>query len=90
MESLKILHGMSEQRIASSIDQNGILKLDLEELDAYDNTKIYDVSFMKNLKILNAGGNCIIGQDSISNLNLIQLNVCNNPKIINVTFMKKY
>ena len=53
MQNLKVL----DIRADCGIDQNGIIGLDLVKLDARNNSKITDVSFMKNLKILHAYGN---------------------------------
>ena len=48
MKKLKKLHAANN----CGIDQNGILGLDLFELNIEKNNKIVDVKFMKNLKIL--------------------------------------
>ena len=52
------------------------------------NKKITNVSFMKNLKILDASIRCGIGQDGIMGLDLIELNASSNNKITDVSFMK--
>ena len=52
MKNLKILNASDN----CGIDQNGINNLDLIELNVDDNSKINNVNFMKNLKILNAYG----------------------------------
>ena len=65
-----------------------IKNLDLIQLDISYNNKIKDISFMKNLKILNAYGNTELDQDSIKNLDLIELDVSYNDKINNIFFMK--
>lgn len=70
MKSLKILHCSN-----SGIDQNGIQNLDLIELDAHDNDKIFNVSFMKSLQKLNIKGKC--GTD----FNLVEINYYGNQKI---------
>ena len=54
MKSLKYLN-ISED---CGIKQDGIKGLDLDRLEAEDNSKITNVSFMKKLKILNANGLC--------------------------------
>ena len=41
------------------------------DLDVSNNPKITNVSFMKNLKILNTGWNCGINQNGIQGLDLI-------------------
>src|SRR6202035_395605 len=67
------------------VDQNGIIGLDLIELNACNNLKIFDVSFMKKLQKLNACRKCGIDQNGISGLNLIELVAVWNPKIIDVS-----
>ncbi len=63
--------------------------INVVELDVSDNPKITNVSYMKKLKKLNAGGNsCGIDQKGIEGLELVELNVSYNPKITNVSFMK--
>ena len=52
------------------------------------NNKITNVSFMRNLKKLDAYGNYSIDQNGIKGLDLVELDVGNNPKITNVLFMK--
>ena len=60
-------------------DQKGIEGLDLVELDVWNNSKITNVSFMKNLKKLDASGSgCGIDQKGIEGLDLVELNVWNN------------
>ena len=78
MKNLKIL-SISGSHV---IDQNGIEKLDLIELNIEDNNKIKDVSFMKNLKILYASGNCGVDQNGIKGLDLIELDIENNNILI--------
>ena len=73
----------------SKINQIGIQGLNLFKLNAHDNTKITNVSFMTNLKILDASGTCGINQIGILGLNLWNLNVQDNEKINDVTFMTK-
>ena len=53
------------------------------------NNKITNVSFMKNLKKLDASDDCGIDQSGIKELNLVELNADDNNKITNVSFMKK-
>ena len=67
---------------------HGIEGLDLENLNAFDNNKITDASFMKNLKYLNASGDCRIDQKGIKGLDLVNFYVDKNEKINNVSFMK--
>ena len=47
----------------------------LIKLDVWDNTKITNVPFIKNLTEPNASWNCGINQENIKELNLIKLNV---------------
>ena len=61
--------------------------LDLIKLDAWNNSKIKKVSFMKNLKELDAGDDCAIDQKGIQGLDLIKLDVGYNNKIKDVSFM---
>ena len=51
------------------------------------NKKIKNISFMTNLKKLNAELNCGIDQKGIDGLDLIYLNIWDNEKIKNVSFM---
>ena len=57
------------------------------ELDANNNNKITNVSFMTSLKKLNARGNYGIGQNGIIGLNLVEFDADYNNKITNVSFM---
>jgi hypothetical protein len=66
----------------------GINGLDLIELNVCDNKKIISISFMKNLKVLNASYDCGINQNGIDGLELVELNVDSNFTIENVSFMK--
>jgi hypothetical protein len=68
-------HDSLKQPAASGQGING---LDLIELSVDENSKITNVSFMKNLKILNARGICGIDQYGINGLEIIDLYVCNN------------
>ncbi len=63
--------------------------INVAELDVSNNRKITNVSYMKNLKKLNASGNCGIDQKGIEGLDLVELHVSNNRKITNASFMKK-
>lgn len=84
MKHLKILNAGYD----CGIDQNGINGLSLTELNATDNKKIKDVSFMApTLKILRAVGNCGIDQKGIANLSLVKLNANFNKNITDVSFM---
>ena len=59
------------------------------DLNASNNKKITNVSFMKSLKKLSAYGfDCGITQNGIKGLKLVELNTNNNKKITNVSFMK--
>ena len=58
------------------------------KLNAKYSSKITNVSFMKNLKELNAEGYYGINQKSIEGLDLVKLDVSYNSKITNVSFMK--
>ena len=52
------------------------------KLDASSNSKITNVSSMKNLKELDAGGDsCGINQEGIEGLDLVKLDAWNNSKI---------
>jgi hypothetical protein len=66
----------------------GIDGLDLRELVVNFNEKITNVSFMKNLKKLDASFNCGIDQNGVDKLDLMELNIAGNKKITNVSFMK--
>ena len=52
----------------------------LIELDASDSTRITNVSYMKNLKILHAYGISRIDDEGLPE-SLVKLNALNNPKI---------
>ena len=60
----------------------------VNNLNAKNNLKIKNVSFMKSLKVLHAQGNCGIDQEGINQLDLVELYTANNGKIKNVSFMK--
>lgn len=61
----------------------------VSKLDISSNNQTANISFMKQLKVLNASGlKCKIKQKSINRLDLIELNASNNDKICNVSFMK--
>ena len=60
----------------------------IKYLNASNNPKIKDVSWLKNLKKLGASGDCGINQLGINGLDLIKLDASNNPKIKNVSWMK--
>ena len=67
----------------------GIIDLNLYELCAVDNKYITDVSFMKNLRKLNANGLfCGIDQNGIAGLDLTELNISDNTNITDISFMK--
>ena len=73
----------------NQVTQTGISRFNLTELDAYNNKNINDLSFMKNLKKLNASGfSWSIHQNVINGLDLVKLIVCDNEHIRNVSFMK--
>ena len=65
------------------LNQQGIDGLDLIELDASDNEKIFSVSFMKNLEVLKIMGKCGIGRDGIGDLCVYDLFAHGNDKIGN-------
>jgi hypothetical protein len=68
----------------------GIYGLNLVELRVNNDKKLFNVSFMKNLKILHANGSdCGINQNGINGLNLVELRINYNSKIFDVSFMKK-
>ena len=90
MTNLKILYACGN----CGINQSGINGLNLVELCTSDNSKITDVkllacnqlsagavSFMTNLEILYAYGNCGIDQTGINRLNLVELSASGNNKI---------
>ena len=62
-----------------------ILKLNFFEsvakLHASNNSKITNVSFMKNLKIISASGSCGIDQNGIAGLDLVELHAVGNQYI---------
>ena len=60
----------------------------ITHLCAEDNSNIGDISFTKNLKVLNANGSCNITQSDIDGLDLVELGASNNTNICNVSFMK--
>ena len=53
------------------------------KLNAWNNSNITNVSFMKNLKELDAAEFCGIDQEGIEGLDLVKLDAWHNPKIIN-------
>jgi hypothetical protein len=53
----------------------------------HDNSTTTDVSWMTNLKVLNAGGSCGITQTGITGLNLVQLYAHDNSTITDVSWM---
>ena len=76
----------------SRINQLGIRGLNLFKLNACDNAKITDVSFMTNLQFLDASnkyGICGINQKGIRGLNLRYFRVWDNNKIKNVWFISR-
>ena len=83
MKNLKVLNASG-----SGINQDGINGLDLYVLHVYDNNKITNIAFMKNLKVLTASSTCGIDQNGIEGLDLIELDTRNNNKITDVSFMK--
>lgn len=83
MRNLKILYAYHD----SNITQTAIQNLNLTELYAGNNEKIYDASFMQTLKVLDASGISGICQKGITGLNLERLNVSSNGKIHDVSFM---
>lgn len=76
MKKIKILYACTQyiinliepidQHVECEIDQQGIENLDLIELYVDRNTKINNVVFMKNTKILYANQSCGIDQQGIS------------------------
>ena len=65
------------------INPEGIEGLDLVKLDAYGNSKITNVTFMKNLKELDDRWSCGISPEGIEGLNLVKLYANGNSKIDN-------
>ena len=60
----------------------------IKYLNVKTNRTIKDISWMVNLKILDASDKSRINQIGIKELDLIELNVWNNQKIIDVSWMK--
>ena len=52
------------------------------------NDIITDISFMRNLKVLHAYGNCGINQNGINGLDLVKLYADDNKKITTKSFKK--
>jgi hypothetical protein len=78
---------LTELCLKQNVINNRIFR-NVLSLDASYNSNIKDVSFMKNLKFLDAHGSCGIDQKGIDGLDLIKLNIDNNDNIKNVSFMK--
>jgi hypothetical protein len=57
-------------------------------LHASNNSRITNVSHMRSLKVLNAWGNCGIGDVGITGLDLVELDASDNSGITNVSHMK--
>ena len=66
------------------IDQKGIMGLNLTKLNAWDNPRIVDVSWMSNLKILDCSWDCGIDQNGIKGLKLYELHTNYNANFNNV------
>ena len=62
----------------------------LEKLNAWNNPKITKISYLKNLKILNASDNSGINDESLIGLDLVELNVNDNPKITKINSLEKF
>ena len=60
----------------------------LEKLDTRDNSKITNISYLKNLKILDASWYSGINDESLIGLDLIKLNVWGNPNITKISHLK--
>ena len=85
---LKVQNGVLNASGNCGITQDDIKELDLTELNAENNSQIYDVSFMTKLKILNASGTSGIDQNGIRGLDLFELNIEGNGGITDISFMK--
>ena len=75
------------KKLTTKILKYNIFK-NVVSLNVSYNNKIKDVSFMNNLKYLNASMYSKVNQNGIKGLDLIELNINNNKNIVNVTFMK--
>lgn len=58
-------------------------------LDISNNENIFDISYLTNLEILNAGNECGLDNFSLTKFNLVKLYANNNSKITNVNGMKR-
>src|SRR5439155_22599640 len=67
----------------------GIVNINLQELNAGYNSEITNVNHMSKLIILDASGKCGIDDRGIINVNLQELHAQDNPKITNVNHMSK-
>ena len=85
--SLDYMSNLKKLTARYGIDQAGIARLNLTELNASDNCNIFDVSRMTNLRVLNASGDCGIDQAGIAGLNLTELHAGGNSKIKDVRWM---
>jgi hypothetical protein len=80
-----------EKLLRSNLNQKNIrnhIFRNISSLDVYNNRDITNVSFLKQLKILNASFDCGIDQNGIDGLDLVNLDAELNKKIVNVSFMK--
>jgi hypothetical protein len=71
------------------INDEGIKNLNLEKLNARNNSKITNINHMTKLKELDAGRNCGTDDGEIKNLNLEKLYAQLNSKIRNINHMTK-
>ena len=71
----KYLYRLSDEILQQHKFQN------VQYLDASNNKKITDVSWMNKLQILDASDDCGIDQNGIDGLNLVELHALDNSKI---------
>lgn len=77
-------------RTKTGIDKDGLKQLDLYSLDMAYNPIKFDLSSLRNLRLLNIRGReCQIDQNDIEKMNLEELIVVDNPHINNISFMTK-
>jgi len=70
------------------IDQDGIQRLYLIELNASNNHKIKNVYFMTSMKKLYINGMCSVDQNGINGLDLTYLEAARNDLIIRSCWIK--
>lgn len=93
----KLFHEKLEVHDFTNCDYTKLLTDDIlrnyssiRKLYATDNTKITNVNYMCQLKILYAGGNCGIDNEGIASVTGLEVLCANfNPKITNVNHLKR-